>query len=100
MELLLAFAMGLLVITVGAAIQYYKQISRARKEYEKAKEALEDIVLSFNREFRQEAEKLDIMAYKVEANSGKVDSSLRKVERSFKNYWRDMMSWLRASGPV
>jgi chromosome segregation ATPase len=79
-EAFLALGAVLLVITVAAAIQYYRQIIRARKEYEKAKDALEDIVMSFNREFRQETEKLDVMAYKVEANAGKVDSSLRKLE--------------------
>ena len=79
-ELLLTFAAGLLVITVGAAIQCYRQIIRARKEYEKAKYVIEDIVLSFNREFKRETEKLDIMAYKVEGNAGKADSSLRKIE--------------------
>jgi len=79
-EALLALGAVLLVITVGAAIQYYKQIIRARKEYEKAKYVLEDIVLSFNREFKRETEKLDIMAYKIEGNAAKADSSLRKIE--------------------
>ena len=79
-EVLLALGAVLLVVTVGAAIQYYKQISRARKEYEKAKYVLEDIVLSFNREFKRETEKLEIMAYKIEGNAAKADSSLRKTE--------------------
>ena len=79
-EVLLALGAVLLVVTVGAAIQYYKQIIRARKEYEKAKHVLEDIVLSFNREFKRETEKLDIMAYKIEGNAARADSSLRKIE--------------------
>ena len=70
----------MLVITVAAAIQYYRQIIRARKEYEKAKHVLEDIVLSFNREFKRETEKLEIVAYKTEGNAAKTDSSLRKIE--------------------
>ena len=80
MEAFLALGAALLVITVGAAIQYYKQIIRARKEYETAKYVLEDIVLSFNREFKRETEKLDIMAYKIEGNAAKANSSLRKIE--------------------
>src|SRR4030067_2273588 len=80
MEALLALGAVLLVITVGAAVQCYRQIIRARKEYEKAKYALEDIVLSFNREFKRDSEKLDIMAYKIEGNAAKADSSLRKIE--------------------
>ena len=80
MEALLALGAVLLVITVGAAIQGYRQIVRARREYEKAKYVLEDIVLSFNRELKRETEKLDIMAYKIEGNAARADSSLRKIE--------------------
>ena len=80
MEALLALGAVLLVITVGAAIQCYRQIVRARREYEKAKYVLEDIVLSFNRELKRETEKLDIMAYKIEGNAARADSSLRKIE--------------------
>jgi DNA-binding CsgD family transcriptional regulator len=79
-EALLAIGAVLLVITLGAAIECYRQIIRARREYEKAKYVLEDIVLSFNREFKRETEKLDIMAYKIEGNAAKADSSLRKAE--------------------
>ena len=80
MEAILALGAVLLVITVAAAIQYYKQIIRTRKEYEKAKSVLEDIVLSFNREFKRETEKLEIMAYKIEGNAAKADSSMGKAE--------------------
>jgi len=79
-EAILALGAVLLVITVAAAIQYYKQIIRTRKEYEKAKSVLEDIVLSFNREFKRETEKLEIMAYKIEGNAAKADSSMGKAE--------------------
>jgi len=79
-ETLLALSVVLVVITVGAALQYYRQVIRARKEYEKAKYVLEDIVISFNREFKRETEKLDIIAYKVEGSAAKADSTLRKVE--------------------
>ena len=79
-EALLTLGAFLLVFTVAAAIQYYRQIIRARKEYEKAKHVLEDIVLSFNREFKRETEKLEIVAYKTEGNAAKTDSSLRKIE--------------------
>src|SRR4030066_2372059 len=79
-EALLALGAVMLAITVGAALQYYKQIIRARKEYEKAKYVLEDIIMSFSREFKRETEKLDIIAYKIEGNAAKADSSLRKIE--------------------
>jgi hypothetical protein len=70
----------LLAVTVGAAIKYYKQLRRVQREYEKAEQVVEDIVLSFNRQIRQEADKLELVAYKVEAVSSKSDKALKKVE--------------------
>ena len=70
----------LLALTVSASIKYYKQLRRVQREYEKAKEAVKDIVLSFNRQLKQEAKKLELVAYKVEAVSSKSDKALRKAE--------------------
>lgn len=79
-EAILILAGVLLVVTVGAAIKYYKQLRRVQREYEKAEQVVEDIVLSFNRQIRQEANKLELIAYKVEAVSSKSDKALRKAE--------------------
>jgi DNA-binding CsgD family transcriptional regulator len=70
----------LLAATVGAALEYYRQLRKAQKEYEKAKEAVEDIVLSFNRELKQEADRLEIVAFKVEGIASKTDNSLKKAD--------------------
>jgi archaellum component FlaC len=37
-------------------------------------------VLSFNRELKREADKLDIITFKVEGNSAKADTNLNKIE--------------------
>jgi len=74
----------LLAITVGAAIEYYKQLRRVQREYEKAREAVEDVVLSFNRQLKQEADKLELVAYKVEVVSSKSDKALSKAEEAGK----------------
>jgi len=79
-EAILIFVGVLLAVTVGAAIKYYKQLRRVQQEYEKAQQVVEDIVLSFNRQIRQEAEKLELVAYKVEAVSSKSDKAFRKAE--------------------
>ncbi|MGC9345176.1 MAG: MarR family transcriptional regulator [Candidatus Bathyarchaeales archaeon] len=79
-EVLLILVGVLLAVTFGAAVEYYRQLRRVQKEYEKAKEAVEDIVLSFNRQLKREAEKLELVAYKVEANSSKSDKALKKAE--------------------
>jgi DNA-binding MarR family transcriptional regulator len=70
----------LLAATVAASVEYYRQIRKAQKEYEKAKGVVEDIVLSFNRELKREADKLDVIAFKIEGNLAKADTSLKKVD--------------------
>jgi chromosome segregation ATPase len=70
----------LLAATVAASTGYYKQIRRAQKEYEKAKDAVEDIVLSFNRELKRESERLELIAFKVEVSLTKSDTGLKKID--------------------
>jgi uncharacterized phage infection (PIP) family protein YhgE len=85
-EFLLVLVGILLAITTGASIEYYKQIRKAQKEYQKARDAVEDIVLSFNRQLRREAEGLEALVLKVEGMTAKVDTSIKKtddVEKKF-----------------
>ena len=70
----------LLAATVAASTGYYRQIRKAQKEYEKAKGAVEDIVLSFNRELKRESERLEVIAYKVEGSLAKSDTGLKKID--------------------
>ena len=70
----------LLAATVAASVEYYRQIRKAQKEYEKAKGVVEDIVLSFNRDLKRGADKLDLIAFKIEGNLAKADTSLKKVD--------------------
>jgi len=79
-EFLLILIGVLLTATVGAALEYYRQVRRAQKEYEKAKEAVEDVILSFNRELKREADKVEIMAFKVEGSASKADTSIKRVD--------------------
>jgi len=68
----------LLSATTYAAVEYYKQLKRAQKEYEKARDFVESIVLSFNRELRKEAENIQIVAYKLEGTASKVETGVKK----------------------
>ncbi|MBK5133015.1 MarR family transcriptional regulator [Candidatus Bathyarchaeota archaeon] len=68
-----------IIITV-ASIEYYRQISKAKKEYEKAKNIIEDIVLSFNRGLKRQANKTEVIAYKLDGSLAKSDTSVKKVE--------------------
>lgn len=79
-EVLLMLIGVLLTATIVASIEYYRHVRKAQKEYEKAREALEDIVLSFNRELKREADRLELVAYKVEGSTAKANASLKRVE--------------------
>lgn len=78
-DVLLVLVGILTAMTVGAAVEYYRQLRRVQREYGKAKEVVEDIVLSFNRQLKREAERLEIVAYKVGAISSKGDSALKRA---------------------
>jgi DNA-binding MarR family transcriptional regulator len=79
-EVLLTLIGVLLAVTIGASVEYYRHVRQAQKEYEKAREAVEDIVLSFNRELKREADRLELVAYKVEGSTAKVNASLKRVD--------------------
>jgi DNA-binding MarR family transcriptional regulator len=70
----------LAIVTVLTSIEYYKQVRKAQKEYIKAKNVVEDIIMSFNKELKREAQKLDTIAFKIEGNFGKADASLKKAD--------------------
>jgi chromosome segregation ATPase len=77
---ILALTGFLLAVTVGAAFQYYRLIRKARSEYGKARELVEDVVTSFNRELRREAGRLDAVAYKTDGNVSKLDGSTKRID--------------------
>ncbi|MCW4053611.1 MAG: MarR family transcriptional regulator [Candidatus Bathyarchaeota archaeon] len=79
-EILLMLVGILFAATIMASFEYYRQVRKAQKEYKKAREALEDIVLSFNRELKREADRLELVAYKVEGSTVKANASLKRVE--------------------
>jgi len=83
-EVITILAGALAAITTGAAVEYYRQLRKAKREYEKARMAVDDIILSFNRQFKQEADRLELVAYKVEAVSSKSEKALQRVEDSDK----------------
>jgi polyhydroxyalkanoate synthesis regulator phasin len=70
----------LLIVTLGATLEYYRLIRRAKAEYEKAREVVEDVVLSFNRELKRETEKLNVLGYKIEGTTSKTEAFIKKTE--------------------
>jgi DNA-binding CsgD family transcriptional regulator/type II secretory pathway pseudopilin PulG len=75
----------LLTLTLGAAVEYYRIVRRARKEYEKARTALEDVILSFDRQLQREADESDATAYKLDAMVSKTDGNVHRLDSLEKN---------------
>ncbi|MCW3983723.1 MAG: MarR family transcriptional regulator [Candidatus Bathyarchaeota archaeon] len=70
----------MIAVTALAGYEYIKQIRLAHKEYLKAKDFIEDIVLSFDRELKRQSAKFDTMVSKVEGSYSTADVSYRKAE--------------------
>lgn len=69
-----------MAVTAVAAYEYYRQIRMAHKEYSKARDFIQDIVLSFNRELKRESNRFESMVAKVDGSYVSAESSYRKVE--------------------
>ncbi len=74
------FLAALLAATAYVTSEYRKQLLKAQKEYEKAKDTVEDVVLSFNRELRREAERIEAVSFKIDGTTSKADACLKKAE--------------------
>ncbi|MEM3616743.1 MAG: MarR family transcriptional regulator [Candidatus Bathyarchaeia archaeon] len=79
-ELLIGVSCIFLAAAVSAAVGYYRNLVRIKKEYEKAKEAFNDMLLSFSRELKRATDSLQTVSYKVEAASVKGSDALKVVK--------------------
>jgi len=77
---LLMVTLLLLLATMVAVVLYHRRIKRAHEEYEKAKDVVEDIVISFNRQVQRQEDRLSLIAYKTEAFSSKLEKIGKKVQ--------------------
>jgi len=77
---LLMVTLLLLLATMVAVVLYHRRIKRAHEEYEKAKDVVEDIVISFNRQVQRQEDRLSLIAYKTEAVSSKLEKIGKKVQ--------------------
>jgi len=79
-DLLILASCVLFFATVGAAVGYYRNLVKIRKEYEEARDAFNNIILSFSRELKRATESLQTISYKVEAASSKGNDALKAVK--------------------
>ena len=75
----IAILAALVASTSYASYEYFKQLRKAKREYEKARNTIEDIVLSFNRELRREAERIEAVSFRVEGTAAQAEAGLRKA---------------------
>jgi hypothetical protein len=102
-DALLILVSTLLVATIAAAVEYYRLLRKAQEEYERARETVEDVILSFNRELKREAERLEIVAYKIEGIASKSDGTstrVEEVERQLQALAPDVTSVLADRGRI
>ena len=77
----------LFLATMVAVVLYYGRIKRVHEEYEKAKDVVEDIVISFNRQVQRQEDRLSLIAYKTEA----VSSKLEKIGKKARGHDRQLV---------
>ena len=70
----------LAVLTVVVAIVYRRRIEEAHGEYVKAKSAVDDIVLSFNRQLHSQEERLGATSQKVDVLSSRTELLAERLE--------------------
>lgn len=80
LDILLLGAVLLLLSTAIGTIMYYKRIKKAREEYEKARTAVSDIVVSFNRQLQRQEENLSALSHKTEVLSVNSTNITDKLE--------------------
>jgi DNA-binding MarR family transcriptional regulator len=83
-ESIIILAGILLALTIATALEYYRILRRAQKEYERAKDMVEEIVLSFDRQLKRENERLEFVAYKIEGMASKIDGAMNKTNQTEK----------------
>ena len=66
-------------VAVVLGAEYYVALRKAKREYDRAKGIVEDVVFSFNRQLRRETARGEATAYKVEAVSSRVDEAFSGI---------------------
>jgi DNA-binding MarR family transcriptional regulator len=70
----------LLLITISASLLYYRRIRSLRQEYEEARGVVNDIIVSFDNQFRRQDDRVLFIAQKIEKVSLENEKVVKKVE--------------------
>lgn len=80
LDIFLSTTVVLLLATILACLLYYRRIRSLSKEYEKAREAVSDIVLGFDNQFRRQDDRVLFMVQKIEKSSVENKRIVKMVE--------------------
>ncbi len=70
----------LLIVTIAASIRYIRRIAEVHEEYEEAKGVVGDIVLSFERQFQKQEDRLCALTNRTEAFSSESKKVVTQME--------------------
>lgn len=80
-DLLLMVVTALLLITMGASALYYRRIRRVSEEYEEAKGVVDDIIISVNRQFQKQEDRLRTVTYETKVLSSEREKIVEKGKK-------------------
>ncbi|MEM2280391.1 MAG: MarR family transcriptional regulator [Candidatus Bathyarchaeia archaeon] len=89
MDVAIILSILFFTIAVGFAIEYSRYLGRIKNEYERAKAAFNDIILSFSRELKRAVDELETVAHKVEAAAAE-GSEIRGKFEALEGQMRDL----------
>lgn len=71
---------ALLFVTMGVALLYYRRIKRAHEMYEEARDAVGDVVISFNRQLQRQEDRLGAVTYETKVLSSRSEEVVKKLK--------------------
>jgi DNA-binding MarR family transcriptional regulator len=95
-DFLLLVTSALLFITISALLLYYRRIKTLRQEYERARGAVEDIVVGVDSQFQRQNDMVLFVAQKVETASLENEKVVNKIEE----YERQLADFTKVAGEV
>lgn len=88
---------------LGAAVYHQRQARKIHKEYKQAKELIQDIIVSFNKQLQGYEERLNLVGYKTELVISKIDNvsgSIGKFDRLLEKLDKDLREHKEESNKV
>ncbi len=79
-ELLLIVAIFMLLLSSSAFGMYYKRIKKVKKEYEKARAVVSDVIISFDKQFEKQEKNLADVNQKTDMLNSKTENAVRRME--------------------